>query len=85
MKTYEEQIVSIKTEVLVKTTCDMCGCEVPERKGYDVTTGHNDWHNDSHESVEDKNVCSDYCLTLIFEGYLKNSYTTKYIEIEKRH
>jgi hypothetical protein len=85
MKKYEEKIVPTKTKVLVETTCDVCNFVVPERKGYDVVTGHNDWGNDSHESVEDKNVCSDYCLTLIFEGYLKNSYTTKYIEIEKRH
>lgn len=36
---------------------------------YSVTTGHNDWGNDSVESIEQMDICSPGCLRSLFDDY----------------
>lgn len=84
MKVYEEKEVPIIKKTLVKVTCDVCKKEINTVNDYyEVTTGHNDWGNDSYDSVEYKDICSDKCLKQEFDSYLKSSYDSKYINIEK--
>lgn len=76
--------------------CDICG----EKFNYDtryriasyyhIVTGHNDWGNDSCESVESRDACCDECLSIFTQEWLKNEdvirSNTAYIEIKKaRH
>ena len=44
---------------------------------YSVETGHNDWGNDSVDSHERKDVCSDECLKKLFDQYIKGSFCVK--------
>jgi len=81
MKVYENKEIQVIKEVLVKTICDICGKEVPLNH-YEVTTGHHDWGNDSIESIENFDICSDECLKEQFNIYLKSRYRRKFIEIE---
>lgn len=56
---------------------------------FNVTTGHDDWGNDSVESREYKSICPD-CFSAECADYFKKSHDTKYkenteyIEIEHR-
>lgn len=89
MKEVEETISSIGI-------CDVCGKEFnyePWLRGqkiasyYHITTGHHDWGNDSCESVESMDACSDECLSRFTQEWLKNEdvigSNTAYIEIHK--
>jgi hypothetical protein len=84
MKKYEQKEVTEVKEILVGLTCDICGEKIDINKGYyKATIGHNDWGNDSIESIEKKDICSDECLKKEFEQYIAADGETKYIEIEK--
>jgi hypothetical protein len=84
MKIYEKKEVSVIKETLTKIECDICGKDInTEQEHYEVTTGHHDWGNDSCESIENIDVCSDECLQKEFNSYLKYESSTKYIEIER--
>lgn len=51
---------------------------------YRVTNGHNDWGNDSCESVENFDICLK-CITDVYDEYVERSHSifnTEYIEIE---
>jgi len=50
---------------------------------FSVTTGHNDWGNDSCESIEHKTYCRE-CLSVAFAKYLERcgDADTEYMEIE---
>ena len=54
-----------------------------------VTTGHNDWGNDSGDSIEQYEVCSTICLQKLFDIYKSESSkyqrNSKYIEIERHY
>ena len=50
---------------------------------YEVTTSHGDWGNDSWESLHIYDICSDECLSKMFDEYLKFKSNTKKLEIEK--
>lgn len=69
-------------------TCNVCGQliyrrslqesdELPKNDElysfWDVTTGHNDWGNDSPESIEQYEVCSPTCLQELFDIYKSES------------
>lgn len=71
--------------------CDICGKIItpsPVRslrnQYYKVTTGHNDWGNDSYESVECKDMCRD-CVPSFVAEYVKKSNGTEYLEMELNH
>lgn len=65
-------------------TCDICGRQIYKRSlvdseevpnnhfsvpFYDVTSGHADWGNDSGDSVEDYDICSPECLSILLDAY----------------
>lgn len=89
VKEVEETISSIGI-------CDICGKEFnykPWLRGekiasyYHIATGHHDWGNDSCESVQSRDACSDECLSRFTQEWLKNedviNSNTAYIEIHK--
>lgn len=60
---------------------------VPMGNYYKLTTGHNNWGNDSIDSIENKDICSDECLKQEFDNYINISthkYGTAYFEVEMR-
>ena len=78
------------TKITRKVTgikCDICKKIIPvdeydKSMYFDVTTGHNDWGNDSWESREHMDICPD-CITKFVTEYLQDAAgTSRYIEIE---
>ena len=77
--------------------CDVCNKEVPYAgnfayelcRYYKIRTGHYDWGNDSCDSVEYRQVCSEECLLKAVNGWLKDKDNKKsdtaYIEINKEY
>ena len=52
---YEVKTHTVTERVLVKSTmyCDVCNSVINSHEGYwELTTGHNDWGNDSVDSIE---------------------------------
>lgn len=87
---YEVMTHEVTERVLVGKTlcCDICKKEIAKRKGYwTLVTGHNDWGNDSCESVEHFDVCSQICLMNKFAEYIdesdKDNNNTMYFEVER--
>ena len=82
----------VKEDVVVgkEVKCDVCGSlirKVNENKTiycigkhYELKTGHNDWGNDSVESIEEKDICSEACLRKEFAMYLCRG-GTSYFEV----
>lgn len=86
MKIYEEKEVLTTKKTLVKLECDVCKKDITDPQNgyyYKVTTSHNDWGNDSCESYEYRDICSDECLQEDFKSYLKSDDQTKCINIER--
>ena len=84
---------------LAGVKCDICGrvIEPPSEKDrynwiddkykfYLVTTGHNDWGNDSCESIRHYDICPE-CITKFVSDYLneRRDSRTAYIEINTTH
>lgn len=70
-------ITETKTETItheVKTVkalkCDVCGKEFTE-KYWKLNTYHYDWGNDSIDSNEFYDLCSENCVRAKIEGYFK--------------
>ena len=71
--------------------CDNCGkhLDITKQKGtyYSVLSGHNDWGNDSSDSIEELDACCDECLSRFTQAWLKDKDVirskTAYIEINK--
>ena len=53
------------------------------KKYFTVIIGHSDWGNDSYESEEYKDICSDACASKEFNRYIHGSSDTKYIKFEQ--
>ena len=83
MKLYTEKQVLIKKYVLEKIKCDICKKDIEDETYYEVTTSHNDWGNDRWESLHTADICSDECLSNMFDEYLEFKSNTKKLEIEK--
>lgn len=89
-KEYETKTQTVTEKILVKETrfCDVCNKVIGNKNGYwKLTTHHNDWGNDSYESVEKFDVCSAKCLVTKFDEYLKSSekgYNTQCFEVERK-
>lgn len=79
---YEEKMIKTKIVVDRKVMCDVCNKEIEGENYYEVTTGHEDWGNDSIESVENFDICSNECLDVKIEEFSKEESKTKYIKIE---
>lgn len=96
----EKKEVVVRTVYkLAGVKCDVCGRVIDsptkenryhrmddDHKYYSVTTGHNDWGNDSCESIEHYDVCPD-CINKFVAEYLgdKKGYRSAYIEIQTKH
>lgn len=87
---YEVKTHTVTERVCVKETthCDVCDREINIHKGYwTLTTGHHDWGNDSCESIEHFDICSDACLRKKFDEYVSdsdlNNHNTMYFEVER--
>ena len=94
----KEVIRSITYEV-AGIKCDICGrvIKAPSEldrynwlddkyKFYVVATGHNDWGNDSCDSIEHYDICPE-CITKFVSDYLTDmkGYKSAYIEINTMH
>ena len=91
------EILSEATETVIKIKrnvtgikCDVCGKIIPVDKPsksmyFEVSSGHNDWGNDSCESRETQDICPN-CITKFTTEYLRDADgTSRYIEIETRY
>ena len=88
-----ERRYEIKTHTVTETlvveewrVCDICQKKIESDSYWKLTTHHNDWGNDSHESYEYFDVCSKKCLAEKFEEYLKdsdNDINTMCFEVER--
>jgi hypothetical protein len=89
-KEYEVKTRTVTERVCVKETmhCDVCNGVIEGQENYwELTTGHHDWGNDSLDSIECFDVCSEVCLREKFDEYVresrKNSWNTMYFEVSK--
>lgn len=83
----------VKTDVTVgfERTCDVCGKLILKKnenkttycsgKQWKLTTGHNDWGNDSCDSIEYKDICSAECLEKELQKYVQRG-GTAYFEVK---
>lgn len=84
MKIYEKKEVPVIKKTLTNIVCDVCGNNISVNcLYYEVRTGHRDWGNDSIDSIENKDICSDECLQKEFNIYMELTSRTKYMEIER--
>lgn len=92
----EERSVVQRAKIYEIATCDVCKRTIyktdyvnPPNNKYradywTITTGHNDWGNDSCESRESFVVCSKDCAAAMFTVYINDSSdgeNTMYFEI----
>ena len=87
---YEVKTHTITEKVCVSATmhCDVCDSVIGENEAHwEVTTGHHDWGNDSCESIEYFDICSEACLKKKFDDYVKesgsNNDNSMYFEINR--
>lgn len=72
--------------------CDACGKNIDifktkQRSFYHIESGHNEWGNDSIDSIEDLDACCDECLITLVNKWMKKwpeSYNTAYINIKRK-
>lgn len=59
-----------------------------ETQRWELSTGHNDWGNDSEDSYEHYDLCSEECCLKMFGEYLKRSGSSRdnseFFRMEKR-
>lgn len=85
MRRYDYREIKHINKVVVEAKCDICGKIINEKDyRYEVTIGHHDWGNDSGDSIEERDICSDECLKKELKLYLLEESTTKYIRIDKK-
>ena len=90
----EKVIFEKDKKVKTSVVCDKCGKEIicKDRPGhldwnlqryFSVTTGHNDWGNDSCESVEHFEICPNCISTFVADYFESNKDSgTAYAMIE---
>ena len=84
------KIVKNSKVIPISIKCDICDGLIAdkdhENEYYQLMTGHNDWGNDSIDSIKHEDICSDECLKKRFDKYLREeaygSYTA-YFEVTK--
>lgn len=83
-----ERRVYRSEKLVTHIVCDCCEKHIPtdfavprEDRGYfHVTTGHNDWGNDSCDSVEWRDLCPE-CAEKVFADYISKARGSEYIEL----
>lgn len=83
------ETVTKEARKVVGVKCDVCGKVIPvnqrdNSKYYRVTTGHNEWGNDSCDSIEHADICPN-CICNFVTEYLQNGNDSSYIDIETEH
>lgn len=72
-----------KISCVVGVKCDRCGDIIQKGKVYyHITTHHNDWGNDSIDSYENFDLCSD-CYLPFTENYFERATGTEEIDISR--
>lgn len=88
-----KKVIYRKAKELVGIKCDICGKVIPvDERGFKndecryfvVTTGHNDWGNDSCESIKHYDICPE-CVGGFVAKYLANAEGSEYIEVEHEY
>jgi hypothetical protein len=82
---YKVKQHTVTEKVCVKETlvCDICRKEIPYKKGYwHLVTQHNDWGNDSVDSVESFDICSKDCMDKKYNEYMNDSGKDDYNTME---
>lgn len=81
----ETKQVVAETVVAKITKCDVCGKIICDSRHvhdilrdkvqdhYELSEWHNDWGNDSVDSIETFDICSKECLRKKFEAYVEES------------
>ena len=94
MKYFSEKTKNVtvkKEQEVAYLKCDICHRKI-ENKGigsneqakyFLVCTSHNDWGNDSIESIKYKDICPQ-CISDFCSNYLKEAKGTEEIEIETK-
>lgn len=81
------ETITHTVETVVGIKCDVCGREIitcddiGRRKYWELITCHNDWGNDSADSIEHFDLCSENCVRAKLETYFadcKHSYTQRF-------
>lgn len=83
----EVRMVPLEKSEPIEMHCDVCGKVIDARTWFLVSTHHSDWGNDSFESLEYYDICSDKCVTEFAGKYVSEAYrgiNTKTIEIEHK-
>ncbi len=91
MISYEKKEITVCKRAPIEIKCDICKKVIVDksmkpRYYYTLTTGHYEWGNDSCDSIEHKDICSDACLQIAFNEYTNNlvkEYDTAYFNVER--
>lgn len=88
-----EEVIKAEKRTVTGVRCDICGKSLrytycpnstyvkDSPKYFEVTTGHHDWGNDSHESIERMDVCPE-CIIEFVSRYLSEAESTEHINVE---
>ena len=84
----EQVVIKTKRRVL-GVECDICNCfiepgHVYGSKYFRVITGHNDWGNDSCESIRDFDICPN-CISDFITKYVREGRGTEYLRMETEY
>lgn len=86
-----EQVVYRTKRRVESVTCDICERVItPDPKRADssryfrVITGHNDWGNDSCDSIEHYDICP-HCIGSFVAKYALESTGTEYLEMRNEY
>lgn len=78
MVKYEKKEWVMIEKTPVKVICDICGKEVDPNNWFRINTHHFDWGNDSVDSIEFHDACSDKCVMEFTKGYVEDAYETEW-------
>lgn len=84
MEITEIHNVTLEKEVIIGIKCDICGRDIHGRY-WTLISGHRDWGNDSCDSVEHFELCSEKCVQSKIKDYFKDCEHshTQYFELDQ--
>lgn len=85
MKIEKVKKVTVEQRTIDSVECDVCRKKI-HGKYWELLTGHNDWGNDSRDSMEYFDLCSEKCVHVKLQEYFKDctTRTTQYFEMEQQ-
>lgn len=95
MRKYKKEEIKQLKEIENGIICDICKKTIREENDYksefrtkmshfyEVSTHHNDWGNDSIESYQYYDICSEECLFKFLKKYFDGQDATLCCEIEE--